>query len=104
MSMDTPKAQAIVVTVGLGVVGLAVLDAARTGQRPTARRLIGTGFATFALSAGAQVVPPLAGSLALLWGVSALIVSGGPVLSSIARTTSPTAASRTSRPTYSGLV
>lgn len=99
MSMSTAGAQTAVVTVGAGVVGIAILTAARHGQRPPARRILGAGIATFGLSALANGAPGIAGPLALLWGASALIVSGGPALSSIVKATSaPAPASPATRP------
>lgn len=87
--MSVPSAQATVVTVGAGVAVLALVDAARDGHPPTARRLLGTAVATFGLSALANGAPEVAARLALLWGLSALIVSGGPAVAALTAATKP---------------
>lgn len=98
MSMSTATAQTVIVTTGIGVLGLAAVTAAKGGAKPTTQRVIGTAVATVALSATASVAPQIAGPLALLWAASALIVSGAPALSAVATATGRKPAKATPRP------
>lgn len=88
MSMNTPAAQTAIVTVGIGVMALSVIDAAQHGAKPPTTRVLGAALATVALSAAANVAPEIAGPVALLWGLSALMVTGGPVLKAVTAATS----------------
>lgn len=81
--MNTPQAQTVVVTVGLGVMALAMVGAAQAGQRPPVQRVVGAALGTIGLSAIANVAPQIAGPAALLWGFSALIVGGAPALAAV---------------------
>lgn len=95
MSTSVPSAQVTVVTVGLGVLTIGVINAARSGKRPSAGQVIGSGAAMFGLSAIANGAPEFARNLALLWGVSALIVSGGPALQSLTKAVKPASSKST---------
>lgn len=85
-----PSAQTTIVTTGAGVLALHIVAAGLDGHPPAARRVIGCGVVTLGLSIGATYAPELAASMALLWGVSTVLISGRPVLTAITSTTKAT--------------
>jgi hypothetical protein len=95
MSMSTGTAQTVIVTTGLGVMALSVIQSAQAGTKPPTTRVLGAALATVGLSAFANVAPEIAGPVALLWGLSALMVTGAPALSAVKNATSTKPPTRT---------
>lgn len=91
MSTDAAKAGTTVVTC-LALSGVvAFAGEAATGNKPTARQVIGLTFTAVTLTAMAQLVPELGAALALLVLTSSVFVYGGPAFAAISKaTTTPT--------------
>lgn len=77
-AMSTDRAQGLVIT-AFGVSGsLVLVQAFHDDKVPPARFVLGTTVAAVGLAALAQLVPDLAGALAVLILVTSAVVYGGP--------------------------
>jgi hypothetical protein len=84
--MTPDKAQSAVVTAMAVTAGLRVAASAIDHQAPPARTLIGLGFSTLVLAAGAMWAPELAASMAVLVLATSAFVYGGPVWAQLSKT------------------
>lgn len=75
--MDVNRAQGMVITAFAVSSALVLIRDVAEQQLPPARFVIGTAVAATMLAALAQILPDLAGGLALLILVSAVVVYGG---------------------------
>lgn len=81
--MTTERAQSLVITAFAASGALVLIKHASADELPPGRFVIGTGIAAVMLATLAQVLPDLAGALAVLILTTAALVYGGPAWKTI---------------------